>query len=689
MTTRLSGTLLICSVLAGGAAEAAKLPFDVQALLKVVRISDPQISPDGQWVAFTAQSVDFEQNTKPSQIWMVPAAGGQAKAVTHGDTHNERPRWFPDSKQLAYVSNHGGLDQIWVMKADGSGARQITRLSTEAGGEVISADGKKLLFTSSVYPDCADDACNKMRIDSEKNNKVKARSYTDLLFRHWTEWQGPRRSHVFVIGADGGGLKDLTPGSRDVPPFSLGGMDGYAISPDGTEICYAMNADAMQATSTNSDLYIVPVTGGEAKKISTSEGADNSPLYSPDGKWIGFRSQERAGYESDRWRLMALDRTTGVIREIADTLDRPVDEFTWSADGARLFFIAEDRGRRGIRMTPVAGGSMTVIASGPGSISDAGFSSDSKTMVYAEQSGSRPVELYRVSSSGGTPEPLTHLNDDLLGKYDLTALEEFWVDAPDQSKVHSFLVKPPGFKPDVKYPVLFLIHGGPEGAWGEDWTYRWNAQVFAAAGYLVVMPNPRGSTGYGQKFTEEINSDWGGKVYDDIMAVVDHVAALPYADGERMAAAGGSYGGYMVDWLLGHTQRFKALVSHAGVFDLRSMAGATEELWFPKWEFQGMPWDNPDVYAKWSPSYYVKDFKTPTLVVTGELDYRVPYTQSLQLFTALKMQGVPAKLLEYPDEGHWILKPQNSALWYDTVLEWLGEWLKKPAAQDPKIDAKP
>ena len=300
-------------------------------------------------------------------------------------------------------------------------------------------------------------------------------------------------------------------------------------------------------------------------------------------------------------------------------------------------------------------------------------------MIYTTQSGSAPTEIYRAASTGGAPVALTHLNDALLAQYDLPPLEEFWVDGAEKARVQSFVVKPPNFDASRKYPVLFLIHGGPEGEWGESWSYRWNPQVMAAAGYLVVMPNPRGSMGYGQKFTEEIRDDWGGKPYEDIMASVDHVAALPYADSDRMAAAGGSYGGYMIDWILGHTQRFKVLVSHAGVYDLRSMFGATEELWFPIWEFNGTPWDNPESYAKWSPSNFVKDFHTPTLVIHGELDYRVPYTQGLQLFTALQLQKVPSKLLEYPDEGHWILKPQNSVLWYNTFLEWIGEWTKTPS----------
>jgi len=671
--------LLLALVCAAGLF-AQKQPFAVDTMLKISRISEPALSRDGKLVAFTVQTVDVEKNTKPKQIYTVPLDGGLPRPITRDGTQNERARWSPDSKQIYFVSTREGSSQIWKMDPDGSNARQISHLSTEASGILVSADGKKIVFLSSVYPECgSDDKCNKDKIEAEKQNKVKARIYTSLLYRHWTEWQSKRRQHLMVMNADGSGVKDLTPGLHDVPPFSLGGPDDYAISPDSSEVAFTMNADTDQATSTNSDIYTVPIAGGEPRKITISLGADNAPVYSPDGKYLAFRSQERAGYESDRWRLMVLERITGRTTNLSEALDRWVGSMTWSPDSTRLFYTVEDRGRTGLQMISVTGGGARNIVSGSSSLDDVQFNSEGNLMIYTEQSGSRPTEIYRATSAGGSGVPLTHLNDSLLASAALSPLEDFWVEGADKMRVQSFVVKPPDFSPTRKYPVLFLIHGGPQGAWGETWSYRWNPQVFASAGYLVVMPNPRGSTGYGQRFIDDINGDWGGKVYDDIMAVVDHVAALPYADADRMAAAGGSYGGYMVDWLLGHTTRFKALISHAGVYDLRSMAGETEELWFTKWEFRGMPWDNPEMYAKWSPSYFAQDFKTPTMVIHGELDYRVPVGQGLQLFTALQMQKVPSKLLLFPDEGHWILKPQNSMLWYNQFLEWIGEWLKKTA----------
>jgi dipeptidyl aminopeptidase/acylaminoacyl peptidase len=657
---------------------AQKKPFDVDALLSLQRISDPQVSPDGNTVAFTVQSIDLAANRRPKQIYVVPLAGGAPQRITQQGENNERARWSPDSKSIAFISDRSGSSQVWIMNPDGSNARQVTNLSTEAGGITFSPDGKNLLFTSDVYPECSDDACNKQKLDEEKASKVHAHIYETLLYRHWTQWQGKRRSHLLVVPVGGGPAKDLTPAeTRDVPPFSLGGPDDYDISPDGKEVCYAASSDPVPAIGTNTDLYVVSIEGGPAKKVTLNPGADSGPRYSPDGKYIGYRAQFRAGYESDRWRLLVLERATGKVTNLTENFDRWVGSFNWSPDSSKLFFTAEDRGRQPIQYVSVTGGGLAMAVSGDNYADDMQLTRDQEKIIYTMQSGSQPVEIYRGSARGGPGVPLTHLNDAVLNSYQLTPLEEFKVEGAENTTVHGFIVKPPNFDARRKYPVLMLIHGGPQGAWGQDWSYRWNAQVFAGAGYVVVMPNPRGSTGYGQKFIDEINGDWGGRAFDDIMAAADHVATIPYADISRMSAAGASYGGYMIDWILGHTQRFKALVSHDGVYDLRSEMGATEELWFPLWEFKGTPWDNPETYDRWSPSNFVKEFHTPTLVIHGEQDFRVPYTQGLQLFTALQLQKVPSKLLLFPDEGHWVLKPQNSRLWYKTVLDWVDHWTKK------------
>ena len=664
---------------------AAKAPFTVDAMLRLARVSEPQLSPDGQTVAFTVQTVDLASNTRPTKIYVVPVSGGTPRALTDQGQANSRPRWAPDSKRIFFVSDRANGSQIWSMNPDGSDQKVVTNVPTEADNETISPDGRLMIFTSDVFPACAqpaasefDVACNKTAVDAESASKMKARVFTSLLYRHWTQYQGAkRRRHTLVQSLDSGKLRDLTPGPLEVPPFSLGGSEPFAFSPDSVQITYVANTDADLSTSTNSDLFTVAAAGGEAKRITTNPGADEGPVYSPDGKYLAYRTQIRAGYESDLWRLAVLDLTTGKMNTLADSLDRWVESYTWSPDSKRLFFTTNDRGTTPLLMMAATGGALRTIAQGPSSLGDMQFTSDGKTMIYTEQSGSRPVEIKRATSSGGAGVSLTHFNDDLLNQSQLAPLERISVDGSEGQKIESFIVKPPGFSETTKYPVLFAIHGGPEGEWGESWSYRWNAQVFASAGFLVVMPNPRGSSGYGQAFTDAVNGDWGGRPYDDIMATVDYVSNLPYVDKERMTAAGGSYGGYMIDWILGHTDRFKALVSHAGVYDLRSEAGTTEELWFPKWEFQGFPWDNSELYEKWSPSSYVKNFKTPTLVTHGELDYRVPIGQGEELFTALQENKIPSKLVQFPDEGHWVLKPQNSQFWYQTVIEWLNEFTKK------------
>ena len=664
--------LLACAAIAPG----QKAPFTVDAMMKLARISEPQISPDGKNVVFTVETEDVEKNAKPKHIYIVPVAGGMPTKLT-SEGNNERPRWMPNSNQIVFISDRAGTSQIWMMNSDGTAVKQITNLATEASGVTVAPSGKYLVFTSEVYPDCTDETCNTQRVQADKKSVVQARVINSLLYRHWKTWQSKRRSHLLAVPANGGPSKDLTPGPVDVPTFSLGGPDDYVISPDGSEVAYVANLDPVQATSTNTDIFVVPMAGGESKRITTGPGGDRSPLYSPDGKFLAFRSQARGGYESDRWRLIVLERATGAVTVLNESQDRPVESMAWSPDSTRIFYVIEDRGRNSIQFVPTKGGGARVAVSGDSHLDNVQFAPDGKTMLYSANSATRPPEIYRASSGGGAPEALTRLNDAVLNGYSLPPMEDFSVEAKDQARINSFLVKPPDFSPNRKYPVVFLIHGGPQGAWGQSWSFRWNPQVFAAAGYVVVLPNPRGSTGYGQKFTDEINLDWGGKPFEDIMAVADYVAAQPWADPDRFAAAGGSYGGYMVDWMLGHTQRFKALVSHAGVYDLRSMFGETEETWFPLWDFQGMPWTNPDVYQKWSPSMFVTDFKTPTLVTHGELDYRVPVGQGMQLFTALQLQKVPSKMVLFPDEGHWILKPANSILWYNSVLDWIGEWTKK------------
>jgi len=650
-------------------------PIAFDDLMAMGRVGDPQISPDGQWVAYTVTRYDKAKNAGDSDIWLVPMAGGPARQLTRSEKRDNSARWSPDGKKIAFISNRDGTPQIWILDILGGEARKLTSLSTGADGVLWSPKGDLLAFTSDVYPDCPDDACNKKRDEEAAASKVKAKIFDRLLYRHWNAWKDGKRTHIFVVPASGGQPKDATPGDYDAPPFSLGGPTGYDLSPDGRELCFARNTDKVEATSTNSDLWIVPVAGGEARRITPNPAYDGSPIYSPDGKTIAYRAQRRPGFEADKFEIMIYDRSQGRSRPLIEDLDRSADELVWTPDSRFIYFTCSDEGYSSIYRVSAAGGKAERVVA-KSSNDSVQFSPDGKTMVFMRQSMSIPPEIYRADQDGNNARRLTSTNEAVLSRLQFGAVESVRYGGAAGAEVQAWIVKPPRFSADRKWPAVVLIHGGPQGDWGDAFSYRWNCHMFASRGYVVFAPNPRGSTGFGQKFTDEISGDWGGKVYEDIMKGVDYFAGLPYVDSTRMAAAGASYGGYMMNWLEGHTERFRCLVSHDGVYNIVSMFGATEELWFPEWEFRGTPWTSPETFGRWSPSNFVRNFKTPMLIIHGELDYRVPVAEGLQLFTALQLMNVPSKFLYFPDEGHWVLKPQNSELWHKTVLDWIDRWTR-------------
>lgn len=657
-------------------AQQAATPFTVNDLLKVRRLADPQLSPDGKWIAYQIGDVNFDANRAVSQIYLIAITGGEPKQLTTSDKSSSSPRWSPDGKRIAFVT--GG--QIWTMDSSGGDRKQITNISTGAGGPLWSPNGQMIAFGSEVYPDCPDDACNKQRDEKSESSKVKAKIVDRLLYRHWVEWRDVKRSHVFVVSSEGGTARDLTPGDFDSPPYAASGPSDYAFSPDSKELAFLRNTDKVEATSTNSDVFTVSVNGGEPRRITgDNKGYDVSPQYSPDGRYIAYRSQETAGFEADRFRLLVFDRQSNRITELTRGFDLQVDEFVFSPDSKTIYFSAGDRGRTPIFSVPTSGGDIRKIVA-DGSNGDTKVSSDGKTIVFSRASMTSPSEIFRSNADGSDVTQLTKTNEAFLAPFKLRPAEDIEWEGAGGTKIQGWLVKPSNFTPDRKWPLLVLIHGGPQSVFGDSWSNRWNAEVFTNAGYVVFMPNPRGSIGFGQKFVNEITGDWGGKAYTDIMNGVAHVAAMPFVDHDRIGAAGASYGGYMINWIEGHNNdprfNFKVLASHDGVYNLTSMYGATEELWFTDWEFKGRPWTNPEMYEKWSPHNFVKNFKTPMLVIHSELDYRVPVGEGLQLFTALQLQGVPSKLLYFPDEGHWVLKPQNSELWYKTVIGWVNQYLK-------------
>ena len=681
-------------------ATTAKRPFTFEDMMKLRRLGEFDVSPDGKWVAFSATTVDLSANTRQSHLYIVPIAGGKEAQITKGNGE-ERPKFSPDGKSLLYITQ----DQIWIVGFDGTSGqpgkdvRKITTISTGASGALWSPDGQNIVFTSEVYAECNDDACNKQKDDERKMSKVKAQIWTHLFFRHWSTYTMGKRTHVFVVPAAGGEAKDLTPGDHDAPPFSLGGQDMYAVSPDGKELAFTSNIEEIPANSTNNEIFVVPMTGGTPKKISTSPGSDSTPLYSPDGKYIAWRMQERAGYESDRFRLVIYDRASGKITNLTENFDRWVGSIAWGPNSKIIYFTAENRGESPIYSVGLD--NRKILMWEDSENDDVQFAADGKTLLFTRVSATAPGEIYSIAKSECQPAPpvdkglieamdraeapaqacprkaVTHLNDDVLGAIQMQPLETFWFTGAENVKVQGFIVKPPNFDASKKYPVKFLIHGGPQGAWGDSWSYRWNPELFAANGYVVVMINPRGSTGYGQKFIDDINGDWGGRVMEDLNKGLDYAEkTYPFIDKNRECALGASYGGYAAYWIAGHSTRFKCIVAHDGMFNTISAFGTTEEMWFPTWEFKGTPWTNKAIYEKWSPHLAAPNFKTPILIVHGQLDYRLDVSEGFQAFTTMQMLKVPSKMLYFPDEGHWVLKPQNAQLWYKTVNEWVDQWTK-------------
>jgi dipeptidyl aminopeptidase/acylaminoacyl peptidase len=656
----------------------AQSTFTFNDLVKIKRVGSPAISPDGKSFAYTVGEVNKTANRTVTQIFTASIDGGSSKQITSGDKSNSSPRWSPDGKRIAFTT--GG--QIWTMNPDGSDRQQITKISTGAGNPVWSPDGKIIAFSSEVYPECTTDECNKAKDEEAENSKVQAKVATRLLYRHWNEWRDRKRTHVFIVSSVGGVAKDMTKGDFDSPPYAASTNIDYAFSPDSNELAFLRNPDKVEAISTNSDIYVVSLSGGIAKNITEkNKGYDATPIYTADGKYLLYRSQATAGFEADRWRIMRYDRKTGETIELTSGFDLQVEEFVVSADSKMIYFTAMQRGLAPIFSIPVeptpTNKSQIKTLVSDGFNTDLNLAADGKTFLFASSSLTNPSEIFKANvESASKLVQLTKTNGDL----GLAKAEEIeWKGAENRTN-HGFIVKPANFDPAKKYPLLVLVHGGPQSAFNNSWGYRWNSQIFANAGYIVFMPNPRGSVGYGQKFVDEISADWGGKVYVDLMNGIADLTKKPYIDKTRIGAAGGSYGGYMVNWMLGHNTdprfKFTAFASHAGVYNLENMATVTEELWFADWEFKGMPWNNPVNYQRWSPHRFAKNFKTPTLVIHGELDYRVPVDQGLQLFTTLQLQNVDSKLVVFPDEGHWILKPQNSEFWYGQMLGWFGKHLK-------------
>ncbi len=668
--------LLMLLILITAYTAQEKRAITIDDLWSMKRIGAFDVSPDGKIIAFDVTEYSMKTNDGDKDIWLINPDGTNLRVFKNSDKNEGNPKFTPDGR-LSYEFD----SQIWVADLDGQNSTKLTDLYTGASGVRWANDGKKFLFTSNVYPECVSQECNESKDKAKEENPVKAKIFTELMYKHWNDWRGDKRSHLFLMDIEKGEYYDLNLTSRfDVPPIALGSSHDYDISPDGKEIAFAMNDSDFLATSTNNDIYIINTgdikKGYETpyKKISVSDGNDNQPVYSPDGKYIAFRSMTRAGFEADKQKLMLYDRASGEIKNVSGSLDISIGEIVWSNDSKSIFYNAANEIYESIYKIDIETGNNKMILKERVN-SSLTLSSGGGTIYFKQQRNNLPYEIFKIKTDGSDLKQITKLNSELLSQIEMNDIETFWSEGAEGAKVQSIILKPPFFDPGKKYPMIFLIHGGPQGHWSDDFHYRWNTQMFASNGYVVVAPNPRGSVGYGQKFTDEISKDWGGKVYVDLMNAYDYaVDNFDFIDSNNTFAAGASYGGYMINWIEGHTDRFNALVSHAGVFNLTSMYGATEELWFPEWEFGGAPWESRDIYERWSPHMYAENFKTPMLVIHGAYDFRVPEGQAFELFTTLQKMGVESKMLYFPDEYHFIMKPLNAKLWWNTIYDWFDKY---------------
>ncbi len=668
------------------AAEAAR-PFSVQDLVRLERISELAVSPDGKRVAYTLRTTDMDANKARTAIWVLDVRKHDASAVRLTDiaANSSSTEWSADGRYLYYLSNRSGSNQVWRSDAPRSDAprgdaRQVTDLPLDVGSFRISPKTDRVLVSMEVFLDCADLACTKQRLDAAVHAPAHGKLYDKLFVRHWDTWSDGRRSQLFAIPLDASGAAKGTPLNLsgidgDVPGKPFGGREDYAFSPDGEHVAFAVRAVPVgESWSTNFDIYEVAAGGGEPRNLTADNPAwDGRPAFSPDGSQLAYVAMERPGFEADRFHLVLLDMKSGIKRPLTQKWDRSISEFAWSRDGKTLFATTDHLGQHPLWAIDAVTGLASAIT-GEGEVE--GFDVGPRQIVYARSTLAKPADLYAVGFAGGKTLELTHLNQAILAHRKLSDYEQFNFPGSNGDNVFGYVVKPVDFNRERRYPVAFVVHGGPQGSLANLWHWRWNAQSLAGAGYAVVMIDFHGSTGYGQAFTDSISGDWGGKPLEDLQRGLAAVLTrYPWMDGERVCALGGSYGGYMMNWIAGQwPDRFKCLVTHDGVFDNRTMYYSTEELWFPEWENNGPEYANPASYSKHNPIDYVNRWKTPTLVIHGQLDYRVPYAQGLGAYTALQRRGIPSELLYFPEENHWVLKPSDSVQWYDTVIGWLDRW---------------
>lgn len=665
MRKRILLAVMLGALVATGA-NAQKRAFTIPDLYRVQYAAGPTVSAKGQ-LAYYVSSSDLKSQTSKTTLYIdhQPLEGIKGFA----------PQWSADGSKLYYSAVADDGLQVFAYDLQTRQSRQLTHYALGANGAVVSPDGNLIAFAAEVWPAIggADGKANAEANERKAKAPVQAHLADKLLFRHWTDYTDGKFWHIIIYNIAKDTYTDVTPGEFHSPTFSPSGPEGFTFSPDSKELCYLSNHDPHPEASTNADLWVVPVEGGTARNLTADNKAwDGSPQYSPDGRYIAYRFQTVPGYESDRFRLAVVDRRTGAKTVLTEAFDNWVDAYKWTPDSKAICFLGEERGYEPLFKVTLANKKIEKIV---GDRAIGSFDLDGKgNFYYTYSSTGKPTALYRATPSrkGLRERQLTHFNDALEQEVDIRPAEEFWVEGANGDSVEVFVVKPHGFEPGKKYPLVINVHGGPQMQWMNSFRGDW--QVYPGAGYVVAYPNPHGSTGYGQQFCRDISQDWGGKPFVDVMRVTDALARLDYVDSTRMAAMGWSYGGFFMNWLQGHTKRFKCLASMMGLYDMPSMWGTTEELWFPNFEMDGQPW-NSDLYQKWSPSNYVRNFATPTLIITGERDYRVSYTQSLQYFSTLQTLGIPSRLIVFKNDGHWPSTLRSMPLYYNAHLEWFHKYL--------------
>ncbi|MGB5173391.1 MAG: S9 family peptidase [Thermoanaerobaculia bacterium] len=660
---------------------AEPLPgFSVQDLVRMDRLSDPQPSPDGESIAFVRRQTDMEADKGRTDIWVIDSTGENLRQVTDREASDSGPRWSADGGSLYFISSRSGSSQVWRVGADGENLNQVTDLPLDISGFVLSPDGTNLVLAMDVFVDCESLECTRDKLDARETAKATGRIYDRLFVRHWDTWKDGRRSHLYLQPLGDGTVVDLMPGmDADSPTKPFGGTEEIVFTPDGSGLVFtARVVGASEPWSTDFDLYYVPVNGSSAPRCLTeaNEAWDTQPVFSPDGKILAYLAMERPGFEADRFRIVLLDWTTREQRILTEAWDYSAGGILFSKDGDTLYTTASDRGQVSLFSIALGSGAIRKLV-GEGHVRSPALAGDS--IVFGLDTLGSPVDLFVLEPQSGELRQLTRVNADRLAGVALGQAEQFSFPGWNGETVYGYVVKPINFDPSRSYPVAFLIHGGPQGSFGNDFHYRWNPQTYAGAGYAAVMVDFHGSVGYGQAFTDSIRGDWGGKPLEDLQkGLVAALKSNPWMDGNRVCALGASYGGYMINWIEGNwPERFRCLVNHDGTLDQRMMYFSTEELWFPEWEHGGPFWENPEGHERHNPVLFVDRWQTPMLVIHGALDFRLPETQGLAAFTALQRRGIASRLLYFPDENHWVLRPSNSILWHDTVLDWLDRWLRE------------